>query len=105
MTDIPPPLKTRLSGWSGYLEEVSEINYVNKELIQEIIANNNEKYIARGHGCSFGDQAILKSGIVLSTNRLKEIKWITDEIISVESGVELRELLKEVLLTPLQIQH
>ena len=43
------------------------------------------------------DQAILKSGIVLSTNRLKEIKWITDEIISVESGVELRELLSELL--------
>jgi len=93
----PPPTKTRLSGWSGYLEEVSEINYVNNELIQETIANNNEKYIARGHGCSFGDQAILKSGIVLSTNRLKEIKWITDEIISVESGVELRELLSELL--------
>ena len=50
------------------------IRFVNKELIQEIIANNNEKYIARGHGCSFGDQAILKSGIVLSTNALKEIK-------------------------------
>jgi len=42
MFEIPPPTYTRLSGWSGYLEERSEINYVNKELIQEIIANNND---------------------------------------------------------------
>ena len=43
------------------------------------------------------DQAILNSGIVLDTNNLKEIKWINDEVIGVESGVELRELLSELL--------
>lgn len=91
------PNKMSLSGWSGYIEATSEIQYVNKELIQETIKSNNEKYIARGHGCSFGDQALLNSGIVLNTNNLKEIKWITDEIVSVESGVELRELLSELL--------
>ena len=91
------PNKMSLSGWSGYIEATSEIQYVNKELIQETIKSNNEKYIARGHGCSFGDQALLNSGIVLNTNNLKEIKWITDEILSVESGVELRELLSELL--------
>ena len=95
--DTSSSIKIPLSGWSGYIEEPCEIELINKESIQKTIINNNEKFIARGHGCSFGDQAILNSGIVLDTNNLKEIKWITDEIISVESGVELRELLSELL--------
>ena len=95
--DISSSIKMPLSGWSGYIEESSEIQLINKESIQKLIINSNEKFIARGHGCSFGDQAILNSGIVLDTNNLKEIKWINDEIISVESGVELRELLSELL--------
>ena len=95
--DISSSIKMPLSGWSGYIEESSEIQLINKESIQKLISNSNEKFIARGHGCSFGDQAILNSGIVLDTNNLKEIKWINDEIISVESGVELRELLSELL--------
>ena len=84
--DISSSIKMPLSGWSGYIEEPSEIRLINKESIQRLITNSNEKFIARGHGCSFGDQAILNSGIVLDTNNLKEIKWINDEIISVESG-------------------
>ena len=95
--DLLPVIKMPLSGWSGYIEESSEVHYINKELIQKTIANNNEKFIARGHGCSFGDQAILNSGIVLDTNNLKGVTWITDDIISVESGVELRALLSELL--------
>ena len=95
--DISSSINMPLSGWSGYIEEPSEIQLINKESIQKLIINSNEKFIARGHGCSFGDQAILNSGIVLDTNNLKEIKWINDEIISVESGVELRELLSELL--------
>lgn len=97
MNEDTSSIKIPLSGWSGYIEEPCEIQLINKESIQKTIINNNEKFIARGHGCSFGDQAILNSGIVLDTNNLKEIKWITDEIISVESGVELRELLSELL--------
>lgn len=95
--DISSSIKIPLSGWSGYIKEPSEIQLINKESIQKLITNSNGKFIARGHGCSFGDQAILNSGIVLDTNNLKEIKWINDEVISVESGVELRELLSELL--------
>ena len=83
--DISSSIKKPLSGWSGYIKEPSEIQLIDKESIQKLITNSNGKFIARGHGCSFGDQAILNSGIVLDTNNLKEIKWINDEVISVES--------------------
>ena len=54
-------------------------------------------FIGRGHGCSFGDQSILDNGVVLDSKNLKNITWINKDLIEVGAGVEIRELLTELL--------
>ena len=81
-----------ISGWSGYLKKKSEIIEIDINKSQNIFSNN-DFLTPRGHGCSFGDQALPNNSVVLQSNNLKSIEWISEEVISVESGVDFREIL------------
>lgn len=81
-----------ISGWSGYLKKKSEIIEIDINKSQNIFSNNYF-LTPRGHGCSFGDQALPNNSVVLQSNNLKSIEWISEDVISVESGVDFREIL------------
>lgn len=85
-----------VGGWSGYLKTVSNVVSLNEDNINDVFKISDD-FIGRGHGCSFGDQSILDNGIVLESKNLKNITWINKDLIEVGAGVEIRELLTELL--------
>ena len=69
--------KTKLYGWSEYKKYDCVVFFPqNKYEICDFIKNNkNIKIIPRGHGCSFGDQAICSSdlGAVIDLSKMNNI--------------------------------
>ena len=68
-------IKKRLSGWSEYQFYSCTIFTPNNfEDLQSFLQNNKDKkIIARGHGCSNGDQSILKNGVVIDMSNINKI--------------------------------
>lgn len=87
----------KLSGWSEYKYYKCE-TYTPKnlyELKRFIKKKKIKKIIARGHGCSNGDQAVISNGIVIDTCNLNKIINYNPEkkIIEVEAGLKLSDIL------------
>ena len=81
-----------LSGWSKFKYFDCEIFAPNNfSDLQNFFTKNlkEKKIIARGHGCSFGDQAALTDGVVIDTNNLNKVLKYDKENkkIIVETGV------------------
>ena len=94
------PKKTKLFGWSEYKKYDCEVFFPqNKYEICEFIKNNkNIKIIPRGHGCSFGDQAICSAdlGAVIDMSKMNKIISFDEKqnILSVDAGIQLKDILK-----------
>ena len=90
-------IKKRLSGWSEYQFYSCTIFTPNNfEDLQSFLQNNKDKkIIARGHGCSNGDQSILKNGVVIDMSNINKIISYDNKkkTIEVEAGVKLTEVL------------
>jgi hypothetical protein len=91
-------INKKLSGWSEYKHyKCSTLapNSIN-DLKYFINTNKNiKKIIARGHGCSNGDQSVISNGIVIEMHNLKKIINYDKKkkIIEVEAGLKLSEIL------------
>ena len=95
-------MKNLISGWSNY-------KYFNCEIykpenffeLKNFLKENpkNKKIIARGHGCSNGDQSVLTDGTVVDINNLNKIIDYDKENkkIIVECGVKLSDILSLTL--------
>jgi len=95
-------IKKKLSGWSEYRnykcatfapKNINELKFF-------IEKNKNiKKIVARGHGCSNGDQAVISNGIVIETFNLNKIINYNKKkkTIEVESGIKLSEILAVTL--------
>jgi decaprenylphospho-beta-D-ribofuranose 2-oxidase len=93
-------LKKNLSGWSEYKHYSCEVfTPTNLIELQKFLINNNKKIIARGHGCSNGDQSVLMDGIVVDMNNLNKIISYDykKKKIEVEAGTKLTDILLTVL--------
>ena len=77
-------VEKKLSGWSSYKYYNTKVftpNSVNN-LIQFLKSNDdNTKFISRGHGCSFGDQAICsdKNTFTIDMSSLNKIVKLDKE--------------------------
>jgi decaprenylphospho-beta-D-ribofuranose 2-oxidase len=98
-------LKKKLSGWSNYkVYNTKVFTPISKEELIRFLKSINDsiKVIPRGHGCSFGDQAIcsIKNGITIDLSFLNKIIAlnIKNNSIKVQAGVKLNQILK--LLVP-----
>ena len=102
-------MKKKLSGWSEYKHYQCEIFTPNNIVeLQNFIKKNkkNKKVIARGHGCSNGDQSILLDGVVVDINNLNKIINYNKQAktIEVEAGVKLSDILTLTLKDDLFFQ-
>ena len=93
---MPDPKNSEIQGWSGYKGVASKEIYLTKENLKDINISK-ETVLGRGHGCSFGDQALLSDGMLLNSSELNFINWVSDSVVEVGSGVEIRYLLSELL--------
>jgi decaprenylphospho-beta-D-ribofuranose 2-oxidase len=99
----------KLSGWSKYKHYECELFKPNDVTeLQNFIKNNNKgrKIIARGHGCSNGDQSVLSDGIVIDTSFLNKIINYNKQAktIEVEAAVKLSDILRITLKDDLFFQ-
>jgi UDP-N-acetylenolpyruvoylglucosamine reductase len=95
-------IKKKLSGWSSYKHYNTRLyKPKNKKNLIEFLKSNNNKIIARGHGCSFGDQAIcsVKNGVTIDLSSLNTIIKLDkkNNCLKVEGGVKLNQILKFLL--------
>ena len=99
----------KLSGWSKYKHYECELFKPNELTTpKNFIKNNNKgrKIIARGHGCSNGDQSVLSDGIVIDTSFLNKIINYNKQAktIEVEAAVKLSDILRITLKDDLFFQ-
>ncbi len=97
-------VEKKLSGWSSYKYYNTKVFTPNSlnNLIHFLKNNDdNTKIISRGHGCSFGDQAICsdKNAVTIDMSSLNKIVKLDKEnkILKVESGAKLNQILKFLL--------
>lgn len=102
-------MKKKISGWSEYKHYSCEIFTPNnitqlKNFINE--NSNKKKVITRGHGCSFGDQAVISEGIVIDTKNINKIINYNknEKTIEVEAGAKLSDILTLILQDDLVFQ-
>jgi len=93
-----------LSGWSSYKHFDTKIFTPSNalELQKFIFKNKNQiKVIARGHGCSFGDQAICskENGVTIDLSNIDQLVEYSEEehILIVEGSMQLKNILKFLL--------
>ena len=102
-------MKKNLSGWSKFRHFDCEVFTPNNfSDVQNFFRQNlrENKVIARGHGCSFGDQATLTDGVVVDTRNLDKILNYDKKKrkIVVEAGVRLSDILTLTLKDDLFFQ-
>ena len=97
-------VEKKISGWSSYKYYNTKVFTPNSvsNLIHFLKNNDdNTKIISRGHGCSFGDQAICsnKNAVTIDMSSLNKIVKLDKEnkILKVESGAKLNQILKFLL--------
>jgi decaprenylphospho-beta-D-ribofuranose 2-oxidase len=95
-------IKKNLNGWGEYKSyscnffQPNDINDL-KLFLKEL--KKDTKIIVRGHGCSSGDQAVNKDGVVIDFSKINKIlKYdCINKIITVEAGVKLSTILSKTL--------
>ncbi len=93
---MPDSKNSEIQGWSGYKSIKNKEIHLTKEKLNDINIDK-EKLLGRGHGCSFGDQALLSDGMLINSSELNFINWVSESVVEVGSGVEIRYLLSELL--------
>ncbi len=97
-------VEKKLSGWSSY--KLFDTKVFTPNTTEDLIkflksSNDNIKIIPRGHGCSFGDQAICSgdNGITIDLSSLNKIIELDTKknILKVEAGTKLNNVLKFLL--------
>lgn len=93
-----------LSGWSSFKYFKTKVFKPKNSLdLKDFIKNNkhNVKVIARGHGCSFGDQAIcsVKNGVTIDISNLDKILKLDEnkKILRVQGATKLKKILEYIL--------
>ena len=93
-----------LSGWSSFKYFKTKVFKPKNSLdLKDFIKNNknNLKVIARGHGCSFGDQAIcsVENGVTIDLSNLDKIVELDEnkKILKVQGATKLKEILQYIL--------
>lgn len=84
-----------LSGWGRYPRAVNSV--VTPNTLDEATAELNGSVIARGRGRSYGDAAMLKSGLVLLSERLDRVLEFdaANGLLTAESGLSLDQILRD----------
>lgn len=97
-------ISKKLSGWSSYKFYNTKVFSPNnqQELLEFLESSNDDmKIVARGHGCSFGDQAIYseQDGVTIDLSRLNKIIELNRDntVLKVQGGTKLNQILKFLL--------